>query len=112
MIISISDLSSVIEQESGHSVIKIANKPQIVFVEDDEQESEDIFGSEIASSKASSLLSSKWSVGNKSDIDLRKKSIRVPHIKMEIGSDILASISDDGKASWTLQNQQEVFKEI
>ena len=36
MIISISDLSSVIEQESGKSVIKIANKPQIVFVEDDE----------------------------------------------------------------------------
>ena len=36
MIISISDLSSVIEKEGGHPLIKIANKPQIVFVEDDE----------------------------------------------------------------------------
>ena len=35
MIISISDLSSVIVKES-ESVIKIANKPRIVFVEDDD----------------------------------------------------------------------------
>ena len=36
MVISISDLSSVIEKESDESVIKIANKPRIVFVEDDD----------------------------------------------------------------------------
>ena len=112
MIISISDLSSVIEQEDAQSVIKVANKPRIVFVEDDDQESEDIFGSEIASSKRSSLFNSKSSVSNQSDIVIRKKSIRVPQMKMESGMNINASISDDGKASWTLQKQREAYKEV
>ena len=59
--------------------IKLRNKPEIVIVDDNAVSESDIFGS---SSKKSKVLSeSGWSFSNKSDI--RRKSIRVPVIKVE-----------------------------
>ena len=80
--------------------IKVDNKPQIVLISDDDEESEDIFGSKVSSSER---FSSIRSVSNKSDIDIRRKSIRVPNMKIEMQSNKNASLSEDGPASWTLQ---------
>ena len=80
--------------------IKVDNKPQIVLISDDDEESEDIFGSKVSSSER---FSSIRSVSNKSDIDIRRKSIRVPNMKIEMLSNKNASLSEDGPASWTLQ---------
>ena len=80
--------------------IKVDNKPQIILISDDDEESEDIFGSKVSSSER---LSSIRSVSNKSDIDIRRKSIRVPNMKIEMLDNKNASFSEDGPASWTLQ---------
>ena len=86
----------------------MGNKPQIVIVDSD-SESEDIFGSKISSSERFSPIQS---VSDKSEIDIRRRSIRVPNIKIEMLSNKIASFSEDGQASWTLQKQREEYNEV
>ena len=91
----------------------MGNKPLIVIADDEDQESDSIFGSESFLSERSSLLNSQRSVSNQSEIVdfLLRKSVRDPPMKMKKKIYRNASFADDGQASWTLQQQQEVYKE-
>ena len=69
------------------------NEQRIIFVEDDDKESNESFGFkspsfgfESSSSVKSSLPSPIKSASNQSDMDISQKSIGVPSVKIEIGS--------------------------
>ena len=63
----------------------MGNKPLIVIADDEDQESDSIFGSESFLSERSSLLNSQRSVSNQSEIVdfLLRKSVRDPPMKMK-----------------------------
>ena len=64
----------------------MSNEQRIIFVEDNDKESNESFGFESPCSVKSSLPSPIKSSSNQSDMDISQKSIGVPSMKMEKGS--------------------------
>ena len=101
------------EDDNKHlPLIKILGKPQFCLVSNSEESVNDLFGSKSLSQKVIQISSESMKSDN-SRKDFDRQSVRCA------GTDNCSSweskgsaLKHEGEATWTLQKQQEIYKEI
>ena len=101
------------ENKKQHlNLIKIPGKPQFCVVSNSEESEFDMFGSKSLSNKVIQILSESMKSDN-SQKDFDRQSVKCAGVEnfSSCGSNSEV-LKDEGEASWTLQKQQEISKEI
>ena len=101
------------ENKKEHlNLIKIPGKPQFCVVSNSEESEFDMFGSKSLSNKMIQILSeSMKSDSSKKDFD--RQSVKCGGVENFSSCGSKSSVlKHEGEASWTLQKQQEIYKEI